>query len=89
MEISVAQRQPSLFHTENYYELQQKHSSPFFSTLFVGSFTHCQVAFKLSNKHTLQYIVIKLFFLPTADSWHTLRSIAQYPNTLEQVFDVK
>ena len=68
MEISVAQRQPSLFHTENQYELQQKHSSPFFSTLLVGSFTHCQVAFKLSNKHTLQYIVIKLFFLPTADS---------------------
>ena len=64
MEICVAHGQP---HSENKYKPQQQHSSPFlWLALSCIVKTHQAVAFNLFNKHDiLQYIVFRLFFLPT------------------------
>ena len=82
MEISVVHGQP-LFYSEN-YEPKKQDSCPLrWLALSHVTNTRRPVAFKLSYKQDILYIVLRVFLLPTLIFWHALLSITLYPNTLE------
>ena len=81
MDISVAPTTSCL-----QWELVRVTATEFLSTLLVSSFKYCKhfptSGFKLSYKR--DFLILSLgFLLPSPVSWHTLRSITLYPNTLQ------